>query len=446
MCGELNLLRFVPTIVGLIAFALLTILYLYSTNLYLSILDFIGIKPTSYPFIDGEFMYAMKQCWAQGVDVYQSVPCDVVPSHKMAYSPLWQRLPFLPADKAARVPVGLATDLLLLMSIAILPPARTVRDAVLLSLATISTMVCFALERNNIDVWIYLLVVGGALLFIRPGVTRGVAYFVFMMAGLLKYYPMVLFGLALKERPTRFLLVAALSAAGLALFATVFWSELLEELPNIPTDSPYFDLVGIVNIPLAIAQVAATNPSLGPRAPALIALSSRLLLTAVVVGWAIISARRPGFNQAIARLTEADSILLVAGCLVMGGCYLLGQNVGYRGIFLLIVLSGLLALCRATDDRELRSRLETVALLIVPMMWMEGIRNWTTLIFDSLSDSPAVRFYARSLAWELRELLWLNLERMMLAVLIAYVVRSATGSWVRSLVRRLVLRRRLAAN
>jgi hypothetical protein len=440
------LLRFVPTIVGLIAFGLMTMLYLYDARLYLSILQFIGINPWSYPFIDSEFMYAMKHCWAQGVDVYQSVPCDVVPGAKMAYSPLWQRLPFLPADKGARVPVGLATDLLLLLSIAFLPPARTLRDAALLSLATVSTMVCFALERNNIDVWIYLLVISGGFLFVRPGATRGVAYVAFMMAGLLKYYPLVLFGLALKERPTRMLLIAALSVAGLAIFVTVFWSELLEELPNIPTNSPYADMVGIANIPIAISQIAATNPSLGPRAPALTALSLRVLLTALVVGWAIISARRPGFNLAIDRLAETDSVLLVVGCLVMGGCYLLGQNVGYRGIYLLIVLSGLLALCRAIDDPKLRSKLETVTLLIVPMMWMEGVRYWIILNLDSLSAPPVVRFFAEILAWLLREVLWFNLECVMLAVLIAYAVHSATGRSVRSLVRRLVLRRGLTVN
>ena len=68
----------------------------------------------------------------------------------------------LPSDTAARVPIGVTTGLLLLISIAWLPPARSCRDAVLLSLATVSTMVWFALERNNIDVWIYLLIfVGG---------------------------------------------------------------------------------------------------------------------------------------------------------------------------------------------------------------------------------------------------------------------------------------------
>ena len=181
---------------------------------YLNILYFIGLDPWHYPFLDSEFMYAMKNCWQRGIDVYQAVPCDVVPGNKMAYSPLWQRLPFLPTEPSARVPIGLATDLLWLLSLALLPPARAWWEAALLSLATLSSMVCFALERNNIDVWIYLLIVVGVLLFIRSGAARALGYAVFLAAGLLKYYPFVLFGLALEQRPRGFLLIAALSDGG----------------------------------------------------------------------------------------------------------------------------------------------------------------------------------------------------------------------------------------
>ncbi len=227
-------LRLVPALVGLAAFGAMAALYRLQIVTYLNILYFVGLDPWHYPFLDSEFMYAMKNCWQRGIDVYQAVPCDVVPGNKMAYSPLWQRLPFLPTEPSARVPIGLATDLLWLLSLALLPPARAWWEAALLSLATLSSMVCFALERNNIDVWIYLLIVVGVLLFIRSGAARALGYAVFLAAGLLKYYPFVLFGLALKQRPRGFLLIAALATAALAIFVAWFWPELREELPNIP--------------------------------------------------------------------------------------------------------------------------------------------------------------------------------------------------------------------
>ena len=316
------LFRFLPTIVGLTSFAVMCLLYQCNTTIYLEILRALGIQPWRYPFMDGEFMYAMKHCWKQGIDVYRSVPCDVLPGNKMAYSPLWQRLPMLPDDTAAAVPIGLTTDLLLLISIAWLPPSRSVRDVVLLSMATVSTMVCFALERNNIDVWIYLILFVGCLLFNDYYLSRCLSYALFFVAGLLKYYPMVLFALALRERPTRFWAVAFGCLGGTALFVLGFQQELQEGLRNIPAGSPIYDMVGIVNIPLIAADLVGKTAG----EQSITRLSLRLCLTAVVMISAYRLAARPEFAAALARMPEAHSVWLLFGCLVMGGCYLAVQR------------------------------------------------------------------------------------------------------------------------
>jgi hypothetical protein len=107
--------------------------------------------------------------------------------------------------------------------------------------------------------------------------------------------------------------------------------ELLRALPNIPAGSAFADLVGIVNIPIAVAQSVANFIPLGHHGHALIALAVRLLLTALVFRWAIELVARSGFAAAVNRLTDADAAWLVAGCLTMGACYLMAQNIGYRG-------------------------------------------------------------------------------------------------------------------
>jgi hypothetical protein len=431
-----TLLRFAPSVAGLIAFAAMSSLYEWNYALYLEILKGVGVRPWRYPFLDGEFMYAMKQCWLQGVDVYKAVPCDVVPGNKMAYSPLWQRLPMLPSDTAARVPIGLVTDLLLLLSISFLPPARSWRDAVLLSLATLSTMVCFALERNNIDVWIYLLIFGGGLLFGGNFLSRCFSYLLFMLAGLLKYYPMILFLMALRERPQRFWVIALSSFGGLILFVMVFWQELREVMPNVPTSSPFGDMVGVVNIPLFVAQLPWWPT---PGASAIAQLLCRLCLVALIMISAYRLAARPDFAASFARLPEVESVWLVIGCLVMGGCYLLIQSVGYRGVYLLPALSGLLALRQFTDDSPLRNELGRVTIAVVAIMWMEGVRLWAGALALTLGGSPAPRIELT--VWIIREVLWLYLARVMVAVLISHVAQSNLG---RSLFKHSSLFRELA--
>jgi len=425
------MLRFVPTIAGLLVFWLMVLLFRHDQQAYFGILRFAGINPWVHPFIDSAFMYAMKDCWSHGIDVYNSVPCDHdgIPAGnmKMAYSPLWQRLPFLPTNDAARYPVGLVTDTLLLASLSILPPASSVRDAVLLSLAAISTMVCFALERNNIDVWIYLLAVAGGLLVGRGGWLRTAAYAVFMLAGLLKYYPLSLFGLAMRERPRRFFVIAILSFMATGLFAAEFWPEIVKESRNIPIGDPFGDLVGITNIPMDLSATISHVLGAGPSLTAALSLSIRVLLSGLVCVWAILTVRRPGLTQAILEMPHVQSVWLVMGCLIMGFCYLAGQNVGYRGIYLLIVLSGLLALQRVTEAKATISDLNSVTLSLVVIMWMEGIRHSLRVWLDAVGVASGLSDALQVDAWLVRECLWLNLERIMLAVLISFAMTSLTG-------------------
>ena len=421
MPDKTSLMRFAPSAAGLIAFAAMASFYAWNYPVYLAILNGVGVDPWSFPFLDSEFMYSMKKCWLQGVDVYQAVPCDVIPDSKMAYSPLWQRLPMLPSDAAARVPIGVATDLLLLASISFLPPARSWRDVVLLSLATLSTMVCFALERNNIDVWIYLLIFVAGLLFGGRFLARCVSYLLFMLAGLLKYYPMILFLMALRERPWRFWVIAAGSLTGLILFVLAFSQELREAMPNVPSGSPFGDMIGVVNIPLMVAKL----PWPTPGASAIVRVLCSLCLSAGVMISAYRLAVRPAFAASLARLPAAQSVWLVIGCLIMGGCYFLIQSAGYRGVWLLPVLSGLLALRRVSDDRALRNQLGRVSIVIIALMWMEGLRFWAATLVPGLTGWQASRVdFAVCL---IRDVLWLYPARMMAAVAMSHVAQSNLG-------------------
>lgn len=407
-------------------------LYNCDPSLYFGLLRFDGLDPWFHPFIDSEFLYAMKNCWLHGVDIYQAVPCDVVVrGTKMAYSPLWQRLPFLPSDVAARVPIGMASDLAFLGALPLLPAARSGREAVFMSLAVISTMVCFALERNNIDVWMFLLVAGGVQLIIRGGIGRYCGYGVFMLAGLLKYYPFALFALAARERLPRLLLIAGGVVLGIAVFVLALYHDLIRSVLLIPTGSPVGDLVGITNIPIAVSEMAG-----GPSA-ALINLLLRLLLTSAVVALAIRVARQREFSAAFADMDNAGAIWLVSGCLLMGGCYLLGQNVSYRGIYLLIVLSGFLAMRRAVPGRQLGAGFSIMLFSILPLMWMEAMRHWADLAFGLPGVPHLVKGSAAALLWFARELLWLNLARWLLAIPLLFAAQSTSFRELGDLITRL---------
>ncbi len=331
--AHLSLARFVPSAAGLLLFGVVAILYFTNLAGYLDLLHLMGVKPWAYPFIDSEFMYVMKASWEKGVDIYTAVPDDVVPGNLMVYSPLWPRMPFLSDDKSWTVPVALVTDLLLLLSLSILPPARTRLDLGLLVLATVSGSVCFALERNNIDVWIFLVAVAAGCLLVRNGALRVVAYGLILMVGLLKYYPISLMALAARERPLKAMVVALLAAAAVVVFGVVFWGEILQQLKVIPSGWSGADMIGIVNVPKTAGNKVAAALGMAEGAHRLTELAIRGVLSVVVIGLGVRLARRPGFGRAVARLAPDEEVWLAAGGLLMGGCYLAGQSVGYRGIF-----------------------------------------------------------------------------------------------------------------
>ena len=103
---------------------------------------------------------------------------------------------------------------------------------------------------------------------------------------------------------------------------------------------------------------------------------------------------------------------MVIGSAVIAGCFFAGQSIGYRGIFLLLVMPGLLALSR-TAVRGLRALCLGSAIVIVLLMWGECLRQaleggfgfwllrelgwwWSVsimlaLVADFLQESPVLR-------------------------------------------------------
>lgn len=425
-----DMLKVTPTLIGLSIFAIMCGLYVGDHGLYLAILRATGMLPQNIAFIDSQFIYAAKKCWDLGYNVYKEVPCYPIPG-QYSYSPLWLRLAFLPDDNdVSRISIGIVTDILFILSIATLPSVRSWREAVLMTMALISTAVIFALERNNVDVWMFLLVVAGGHLLTRTHHRRWAGYALFLIAGLLKYYPITLLALAIKEKPRQFFALMAVAGFTGGAFLFCYYPEIAASFANVPRNSPFGDMIGITNLPRTIAAMAATYTA-SPGAPnPLMAPSLRLILTGLLIFLAVRMSRRSGFVSAWAQLPASDKIWLVIGCTIMSGCYLMVQNVSYRLIYMLIALSGLLALRRASTDARTTELITLAAILIVPTMWMEGMRHWADIAARDLHLGQENRNLVFFLAWLFRELIWLYLATVMLAIVTAFITHSPCTQWL----------------
>jgi hypothetical protein len=409
------LYRFGPASAALALFLAMSWLYWDGAReVYGDILRSWGVVPFRTPFLDTGFVLAAWDCTRRGWDVTSYNPCDLL-HLPFIYSPFWltaSRIPLGVGDTAA---VGWALDLLFIASLCLLPPPQRFGELMLVLAATVSTMVVFALERANADILLFMLALATGLLAGRGPIARIIGYGLALSSALLKYYPLMVLIVVFRQRIAVFAAVAAAAAVSLAVFWAAYHVEIARGLANVPTGPYNTDLFAAKNLPFLIGLLVekAAEPS---RAATALGWAVTAGLYAGLVGAALAICRRlsrlPELSAAIAELSDLERILMVIGSAVIAGCFFAGQSIGYRGIFLLLVMPGLLALSRSAAP-ALRILCLGTAIVVVLLMWGEGLRlalgggfgfwllrelGWwwsvsvmLTLVGDFLRESPILR-------------------------------------------------------
>jgi hypothetical protein len=194
------MMRYIVPLLGLTLLAIFAVLYAVDTGAYYRVLTTIGIIPFKYPFVDWENMGAAIRCWNNNIDVYIADPCDVM-NRPHGYSPLWLRAVFILTDRFWTMPIGIGIIIAFLLSLFWLVKPANWRELIVFALACTSTMTVFALERGNVDVILFIMLVIAGVLSTGPLASRIISYALILLAGLLKFYPLIVFLTALRERP-----------------------------------------------------------------------------------------------------------------------------------------------------------------------------------------------------------------------------------------------------
>lgn len=433
-------LRFVAPTVALLVFLALTCLYLVGDGqAYWSVLRHWGIPefPGKLVFGDMRGLIAAWQCDRTGIDVVEHDPCDVL-DRPFNYSPLWLLASRLPLTQAAAIPAGWITGLVFLLALFLLPAPQRRRDALLVTLATLSTMVVYAIERGNPDIAIFLLVLPIAWLALRSSWVRFFAYPLALATGFLKYYPLTLMVVALRERVLAFLALTIASLGLLAVFVATYHAELARGLPLLNNGSFFTDFFAAKNLPFGIGYLAAyglnglDDPTLTSNTGLYVTLAG-ILYAPLLLGFAALCRRQfglPGFRAACERLGDAERVFLLLGSALTVGCFFAGQNIGYRGIFLLFVLPGLLAAGREAVDRAAQRTAVGTGVVIVALMWGELLRVNLLFALHALGAGDTLVATAWLVLWLLRELGWWWSISVLTIVLIQFALASPTGRWL----------------
>lgn len=417
-------LRWAPSVAGMAAFALFAGLWLAGDDgIYDRLLDLWGIVPFRFPFLDTNGSLAAWDCARRGVDIIVSDPCDVL-KRPYNYSPFWMSIDWIPLGQVDRVAVGVTLGLAFLVSLAGLPAPESVAEMAVRMACVLSTMVVFAIERANPDLLIFLLVMAALRLLRGALAARVLAYGLIFLAGAVKYYPFVLLSLMARERVRILLPAAAAAAMGLVVFYVIYQAQILEGLPSIASGSPFGDMFGAKNFMVGVF-IVVQHVTGSKACAAIMAIFVKLLLVVMILAAALRIWSRSDVPDAIGRLGEDCRLTLVAGSALLLGCFFSGQNVGYRGIFLIFLLPGLFGLGRDEAAGGLTRVARWTAYGIPVLMWTEGLRYWVHGAATGHFGLPSARGQpADFLIWLVRETAWWFLISVCLITAVGFLAGS----------------------
>jgi hypothetical protein len=404
--------RLVLLTVMLCAYSAMGILWHWGPrSLYFDILSFIGLEPFRFPFLDIHAVLAAAECQRQGMDVYVSNPCDTI-GRAHVYSPLWLAVtPALLSTKATPW-VGLTLDLLFILSLVSVLRPRTSREIWIYGLAVLSPTTVYAVERANNDLVVFLLILSGGMLLTVRQPYRLCSYALFLVSGLLKYYPLALLVLLIRERRRAAVALLILLGIFLISFGMYFRLELAKALANIPAQSYFSDSFSAQNLPFGVGEILGSG-----FPPTLIATSLLGALLVMAAARTLRIVRLLGRHKLDCDSTEKR--LLAIGGILLGACFFAGQNINYRGIYFLLVVPGLVALHRSVGKTALRQFHAQMIAAALFLMWEEFFRRALHAIVTLVPNRGLI--YAEVCFWIGREFVWWWLVAGLAAIVLTYL-------------------------
>ncbi len=236
------------------AIGALTLAYFFLPPLYYAAFLAWGVVPGRTPFGDTVALLGALQCSREGIDVLVENACM---NGVHTYSPLWLALSFLPIDRGSSGVVGLLFAAAFALSLLTLPLPRSRKARVLLAIAALSAMTAYALERGNVDLVLFVIIALAGRLLVRRWLSRILGYVLLVLAALLKFYPVVLLAVAIRERPRLFgavLIAASLPSAG---FVYWYFPQIQEAIAHIPRGLIFTDFFWAQNLPRGFAEIIA---------------------------------------------------------------------------------------------------------------------------------------------------------------------------------------------
>jgi hypothetical protein len=307
------------------------------------------------------------------------------------------------------------------------------------------------MERANVDVLIFLMAVGAVFCLEGRLSRRLLAYGLIVFGGLLKFYPLVLLSLLLRERLRILVAIGLVATAIVATTAVVFLDE-LRRLTPVPSGAPFHFMWGARNIPTGLPTVLqAFMHAIGLSSPRIDGVLGSSWLPAILAPLLFVAAlvtafrlsRRADFQASLGEIPDRMYLFMLIGGILVVGCFFAGQNINYRSIYLLLILPGILGMAQIAPSPSARHIFTLTTISILFVLWELTIRVVLANLFGGspLLEEDSILIYA---VWVMKELAWWWLVIVLIAVLIRFALDSPAWRDLRLTLRPLGWGRRTA--
>jgi hypothetical protein len=418
--------HFLPSVALAVVCVLGAVFFLRDQRDYEITMNFLFSYNDNHPLSDFKAVLDACRCWSEGVDVYYPNQCMGGGAYN--YSPFLLRLGRLPISPDWAVPGAVLTNAGFIAALCVLPAPGSRAETWVRTGMAVATGTLMALESANIDLIVFALV-ALCLVFFRTASGRVTGYLVFTLLSMVKFYPVVVLGLVLRERVKFLVLAGAVIAAILVVFELHYRHDNGVAYALVPSGPPFGDMFGSFNLPFGLMLLAfmphVTMPVIFSQV--LIAMNHPGAGTLVALGIEVLTALslalawrgRRLYAGLVNDLAPPHLLTLVAGAALMVGCFLLAQNRDHRSLFLIFTTPGLFAMLAAADGRP-KTVLQGLIAASLILIWESVFRDSFAAIVTFLLPAGIAAALQIGL-WILRECLWWWVITQFMAILMVFI-------------------------
>lgn len=317
--------------------------------------DVLGVRPLHIPYGDLRSVTSAWECTRRGIDVMAANPCD--PYHRSAnYPGIWMAPSSLGLGVGDTVALGGCLAAVFFVAVfAVVSSAARAVDALAYGAAVCSPAVMLGVERGNVDILLFALVVLGVLLYRRSRLPFGQAIVLF--AAVLKLFPIFAVGAFVRRRSTRSLIGLGVLLAAFAVYCLAILDELRVIWRVTPQPSEYAYGIRICS------EWLASHAGIGTAHLRAWDVGLALLVVAAMF---LVRGRLRASVASDDSAEQRDVDVFVAGAGIYVLTYVLFRSYEYRLVFLLLAIPQLL---RWAHRRRVLAQVSLAALLAT--LWFD---------------------------------------------------------------------------